>query len=186
MPLARPRRRAISPWLAPWACLWLVCPATAQAFERDGLVGGMTVKASLAVLSEAGLVARTLPTDAAPNLVLFHKKGRPGESGSLMFCEGRLALYAPPQPQGPSDTVAFLNALRELTARWGPGTYRLSGPASTEGWIQYRWTTAHEITNLQLSVIGSSSYTSLGYIEPGSCMDRPDPPAVPGQPVAPR
>jgi hypothetical protein len=161
------------PSLLAGALLSIAAPAL--ALDRDGLVGGMSVEEALKALGNAGFAATRLPVTPLADVVTFHKKGATGQRGTLMFCDGRLSLYAPPQLQGPLDTLSFLDSLNELTTRFGPGQY--SVPASSNGasWLQYRWPKDTEIVVLQLIVAGTSSYKSISYVNPGSCMDRPNP-----------
>jgi hypothetical protein len=163
----------------------LIFAGPALALERDGLVGGMSIEQAVKSLHDSGFIATQLPALPTAEVVTFHKIGATSQRGTLMFCGRSLSLYSPPQIQGQLDTLSFLKSLNELTLSFGPGQYIVPASSGAESWLQYRWSRDTEIVVLQLAVLGTSSYKSISYVDPGSCMDRPSPmPTLNRPPVA--
>lgn len=147
-----------------------------NAFERDGFAWGMRIDDTIRILQESGFIAMKVPVKNPNNIIFFNRANTFHINGSLSFCDGRLAMYSPPYPLPPSQLTppisSFLESLSELTKKYGPAQYRVSGSKVGGGLLRYQWRQEGEIVSLQLAVIGQGQHISISYVEPGSCLDK--------------
>ena len=151
--------------------LGVVTTGQVSAFDRDGFSGGMPIEAALSTLTRSGFNVVRLPISATTETLIFERTGLPG-SGSLTFCEGHLSAYVPYIASRRPAILEFANTLEEMTRKFGPGSYRVSAGDSGSAWLQYTWRLPGEVIQLQLGATGAAISGNMGYVEPGTCLDK--------------